>query len=44
MALGLVTQDALAVAHGDLMSSGASAGVIDTADVLLVLQKALNGQ
>lgn len=42
MALGLVTQDELAIAHGDLMSSGTSAGVIDTADVLLILQQVLN--
>jgi len=39
MALGLVGQDALAIAHGDLAASGASAGIIDTADVLLILQQ-----
>jgi hypothetical protein len=42
MALGLVPQDALAIAHGDLATSGNSAGIIDTADVLLILQQALN--
>jgi len=30
-------------AHVDLASTGASAYVIDTADVLLILEKALNG-
>jgi hypothetical protein len=43
MALGLEPQDELAIAHGDVMSTGASAGIIDTADVLLILQQALNG-
>jgi hypothetical protein len=43
MALGLVPQDAVAIAHGDLQQTGASAGIIDTADVLLILQQALNG-
>jgi len=41
MALDLLAQDALAIAHGDLATSGASAGVIDTADLLLILQKVL---
>ena len=43
MALGLLPQDALAIAHGDLVTSGASAGVIDTADLLQILQQALSG-
>jgi len=43
MALGLETQTALDTAHGDVVSTGASAGVIDTADVLWILQQALNG-
>jgi PKD repeat protein len=43
MVMGLLPQDALAIAHGDLAASGASAGIIDTADVLLILQRALNG-
>ena len=43
MALDLLPQDALAIAHGDLATSGASAGVIDTADLLLILQQALSG-
>jgi hypothetical protein len=43
MALDLLSQDALAVAHGDLATSGTSAGIIDTADVLLILQQVLNG-
>jgi len=43
MALGLEPQDELAIAHGDVMSTGTSAGIIDTADVLLILQQALNG-
>ena len=42
MALGVEPQDALAIAHGDLQPIGTSAGVIDTADVLLILQRALN--
>jgi hypothetical protein len=43
MALDLLPQDALAIAHGDLATSGTSAGIIDTADVLLMLQQVLNG-
>jgi hypothetical protein len=43
MALGLVPQDALVIAHGDLATNGSSAGIIDTADVLLILQQVLNG-
>lgn len=42
MALGLIPQTALDIAHGDLQPIGTSAGVIDTADVLLILQQALN--
>jgi glycerophosphoryl diester phosphodiesterase len=42
MALGLRHQDSLALAHGDLSPSGSSAGVIDVADVILIIQKALN--
>mgnify|MGYP001814011962 CR=1 FL=1 len=41
MVLDLLPQDALAIAHGDLATSGASAGVIDTSDLLLILQKVL---
>ena len=41
MALGLIPQTALDIAHGDLQPVGISAGVIDTADVLLILQQAL---
>jgi choice-of-anchor B domain-containing protein len=43
MALGLIPQTALDIAHGDLQPVGTSAGVIDTADVLLILQQVLNG-
>ncbi|MEN8108885.1 MAG: thrombospondin type 3 repeat-containing protein [Pseudomonadota bacterium] len=43
MALGLIPQTALDIAHGDLQPIGTSAGVIDTADVLLILQQVLNG-
>jgi hypothetical protein len=43
MALGLETQTQLDVAHGDVVTTGASSGVIDTADVLWILQQALNG-
>jgi uncharacterized repeat protein (TIGR01451 family) len=43
MALGLETQTELDIAHGDLQPTGTSAGVIDTADVLLILQQVLNG-
>jgi hypothetical protein len=44
IALGLMLQDALAIAHGDLATSGTSTGTIDTADVLLTLQQVLNEQ
>ena len=43
MALGLISQTTLDIAHGDLQPIGTSAGVIDTADVLLILQQVLNG-
>jgi len=43
MALGLETQTPLAKAHGDVVTTGASNGVIDTADVLWILQQAQNG-
>ena len=43
MALGLETQTELDIAHGDLQPTGTSAGVIDAADVLLILQHVLNG-
>ena len=43
MALGLIPQTALDIAHGDLQPIGTSADVIDTADVLLILQQVLNG-
>ena len=43
MALGLMPQTALDIAHGDLQPTGISAGFIDTADVLLILQQVLNG-
>jgi hypothetical protein len=43
LALDPSLQTALAVAHGDVVTTGASAGVIDTADVLWILQQALNG-
>jgi hypothetical protein len=33
----------LDIAHGDLQPIGTSADVIDTADVLLILQQVLNG-
>lgn len=42
MALGLIPQTALDIAHGDLQTTGTSADVIDTADVLLILQQVLN--
>jgi hypothetical protein len=42
MTLGLVPQTTLDIAHGNLQPSGASAGIIDTADVLLILQQALS--
>jgi len=42
MALGLIPQTTLDIAHGDLQPIGTSAGVIDTADVLLILQQSLN--
>ena len=41
MVLGLRIQETLALAHGDLALSGASAGVIDVADLILIIQKAL---
>lgn len=43
MALGLIPQTELDIAHGDLQPIGTSADVIDTADVLLILQQVLNG-
>ena len=43
MALGLIPQTALDIAHGDLQPIGTSAGVIDAADMLLILQQVLNG-
>ena len=43
MALGLIPQTALDIAHGDLQPFGTSADVIDTADVLLILQQVLSG-
>jgi len=43
MALRLIPQTALDIAHGDLQPIGTSADVIDTADVLLILQQVLNG-
>jgi hypothetical protein len=39
MALGLEGQDALAIAHGNMATSGTSADTIDSADVLLILQR-----
>ncbi len=38
MALGLITQTALDIAHGNLNDNGASAGVIDSADLMLLWQ------
>jgi hypothetical protein len=43
LALDPSLQTALAVAHGDVVTTGASSGVIDAADVLWILQQALNG-
>jgi len=43
MALGLIPQMELDIAHGNLQPVGISAGIIDTADVLLILQQILNG-
>ena len=42
IALGLIPQTTLDIAHGDLQPTGTSAGVIDTADVLLILQQVIN--
>lgn len=42
MSLGLIPQTPLDIVHGDLQSSGASAGVIDSADVLLILKKVMS--
>jgi murein DD-endopeptidase MepM/ murein hydrolase activator NlpD len=40
MSIGLIPQTELDIAHGDMQSNGASAGVIDTGDVILIMREA----
>lgn len=42
MALAVMPKDAVPIAHGDLTTSGASAVIIDSADVALLIQQVPN--